>query len=407
MEYGLIGEKLVHSFSPKIHKALANYNYSLCPLSKDAVAEFLRTKNFKGINVTIPYKQTVIEHLDELSNEAKRIGAVNTVKNKNGKLIGYNTDYFGFKYMLESVEMEVRDQVVAVLGTGGASKAVKAVLEDLGAKEIVFISRSGECNYDYLHNRKDVNIIVNSTPVGTYPNVEDCLVDLRVFSNLKGVADLVYNPSITELIYRAKQLGIKCVNGLSMLVAQAKKSAEIFLEKDIDDTVIKGITSSIERQTKNLVLVGMPGVGKTTIGKLIATKTGREFIDSDIAFTEKFNKTPATYILENGEKAFRDSEEEVLKGLLKESGRVIATGGGAVIRDINVKRMKSNSTVVWLKGDIAKLSTTDRPLSSSVEKLAEMLKVRTPMYENASEYSFDVQDDPMPLAEEIIKELSL
>ena len=367
----------------------------------------MRAKNFKGINVTIPYKQTVIAYLDELSNEAKRIGAVNTIKNQNGKLIGYNTDYFGFKYMLKSVEMEIKDQIVAVLGTGGASKAVKAVLEDLCAKEIVFISRNGEYDYNYLHNRTDINIIVNATPVGTYPNVEDCLVDLGKFTSIKGVADLVYNPSVTELIYRAKQLNIKCVNGLSMLVAQAKKSAEIFLEKDIDDGVIQDITLSIERQTKNLVLVGMPGVGKTTIGKLIATKTGRKFVDSDVVFTEKFNKTPATYILENGEKAFRDGEEEVLKELLKESGTVIATGGGAAIRELNVKRMKSNSIVVWLKRDIDKLSTKDRPLSSSPEKLAEMLKVRTPMYDNASDYSFNVQDDAKTLSEKIINELNL
>lgn len=407
MEYGLIGEKLVHSFSPKIHNLIAPYDYSLCPLNKEAVAEFLRAKNFKGINVTIPYKQTVIAYLDELSNEAKRIGAVNTIKNQNGKLIGYNTDYFGFKYMLKSVEMEIKDQIVAVLGTGGASKAVKAVLEDLCAKEIVFISRNGEYDYNYLHNRTDINIIVNATPVGTYPNVEDCLVDLGKFTSIKGVADLVYNPSVTELIYRAKQLNIKCVNGLSMLVAQAKKSAEIFLEKDIDDGVIQDITLSIERQTKNLVLVGMPGVGKTTIGKLIATKTGRKFVDSDVVFTEKFNKTPATYILENGEKAFRDGEEEVLKELLKESGTVIATGGGAAIRELNVKRMKSNSIVVWLKRDIDKLSTKDRPLSSSPEKLAEMLKVRTPMYDNASDYSFNVQDDAKTLSEKIINELNL
>ena len=258
MEYGLIGAKLSHSFSKEIHESLATYDYQLKELTLDEVPAFIKSREFRAINVTIPYKETVMPYLDEISDMAKKIGSVNTIVNKNGKLYGYNTDYYGFSYMLSSADIDVKDKCVAVLGSGGASKTVVATLNDLGASKVIIVSRSGDTNYENISKHKDLQIIVNASPVGMYPKVGECLVNLDDFPLLEGVADLVYNPSLTEILRRAKQKGLKYVNGLSMLVAQAKKACELFIDTKIADAEIEKIIREVEFKTKNIVFVGTP-----------------------------------------------------------------------------------------------------------------------------------------------------
>jgi shikimate dehydrogenase len=275
IEYGLIGGKLSHSFSKEIHEQLADYQYELKELTLEEVPDFIKGKSFKAINVTIPYKETVMPYLDEISDMARKIGSVNTIVNKNGKLYGYNTDYYGFTYMLAYGGISVKNKNVAVLGSGGASKTVVATLNDLGASSVV-VSRSGEINYENISKRKDINVIVNASPVGMYPNVGQCLVNLDDFPHLEGVVDLVYNPSLTEILRRAKVKGIAYVNGLSMLVAQAKKACELFIDTKIKDSEIDRITDKVAFNTRNIVFVGMPGCGKSTISKIIANAQSKQ-----------------------------------------------------------------------------------------------------------------------------------
>ena len=340
MEYALIGEKLGHSFSKQIHNSLCDYDYQLQEIEPCDLKEFLQKRDFLGLNVTIPYKERVMEHLDNLSPLAKRIGAVNTVVNKNGVLTGYNTDYHGFIFMLKTANIDVKDKIVAVLGSGGASKMARVALNDLGAKEIIVVSRNGEYNYQTIRERKDIQVIVNATPVGMYPNNGECMVDLNDFCSLTGVVDMVYNPSVTELLFRAKQKNIPCVNGLLMLVGQAKYASEFFTDTKISDSEILRITKEIQFNTQNIVIVGMPGSGKTTIGKMISEHFNRPFFDSDVEFKNAFNKTPGDYITEFGEQAFRDKEEIIISDLSKRSGTVIATGGGSVLRPNNRKNIR-------------------------------------------------------------------
>lgn len=407
MEYGLIGEKLSHSFSRKIHGMLCDYDYALLELSPCAIGGFIESKNFKGLNVTIPYKKTVIQFLDGLGPRAMAVGAVNTIVNDNGKLVGYNTDYYGFTYMVNRAGIAVKDKIAAVLGTGGASNMAALALKDMGAKEVLVISRSGESNYEYLHTRADVNIIVNATPIGTYPNVEGCLVDLDKFPNLSGVLDLVYNPSVTELIFRAKKRGVKCANGLSMLVAQAARASELFTANLIPVEKIESVIERVEALTKNIVLVGMPGCGKTTVGKIVAEKTGREFIDTDVVFNKTYGVTAGEYIEKFGETAFRESEAKIVKEACIGSGKVIATGGGAVKREDNRKYINCNGVCVWIERDLSLLATANRPLSKTPEKLQTLYVERAPLYRQVSDFSVVAEYDAVKTANEIIHKIGL
>lgn len=402
MEYGLIGEKLSHSFSKEIHLSLASYDYQLKELTKEEVPDFIKNKKFKAINVTIPYKETVMPYLDEISDMAKKIGCVNTIVNKNGKLYGYNTDYYGFSYMLTSAGIQVKDRIAAVLGSGGASKTIVAVLTDLGAKSILIVSRNGELNYQNLGERKDIQIIVNASPVGMYPSNGNCLVNLDDFPLLESVADIVYNPSITELLRRAKEKGIKFANGLSMLVAQAKKACELFIDTTIDDSKIEEIIKKVELETKNIVLVGMPGCGKTTIANQLGLVLDRKVVDLDLEFEKEYKITPAQCISTFGEQDFREKESVIVSKFCKESRLIISTGGGAVISSINRNAIKQNSFVVWVKRDIEKLDNKNRPLSSSIESIKMLYETRKKYYNSVADFVVENNLDIKTAADKIV-----
>ncbi len=389
MDYGLIGEKLGHSFSKEIHTAFGKYEYELLEIKPENLQAFLTEKKFKGINVTIPYKEKVIPYLDEISVQAEKIGAVNTIVNKDGRLYGYNTDYYGFIYMLSLANINVKGKVVAVLGTGGAGKTANVALGDLGAKEVISVSRSGAVNYSNVNERADIQVIVNASPVGMYPNNGECLIDIDNFTNLEGVVDIVYNPYVTELLSRAKKKGINCVNGLSMLVAQAKYACELFLGIRLDDGVIEKIINKVRFKTQNVTLIGMPGSGKTSIGKHIATSLDREFIDTDEEFFSKYNMTAKECIEAYGEKVFREMEAQVIFSTTIQSRKVIATGGGAILREDNQKNIASNSIVVWVKRDINELPMNDRPLSKDIGALKKLYAERMPIYSKLSDITVE------------------
>lgn len=376
----VLGENLPHTFSPQIHSLLADYIYGVKEVQKEDLKNFMTSCEFDFLNVTIPYKKDVINYLSSLSDEAQKIGAVNTVKRmKDGSLRGFNTDYYGFYYTLKKSSIDVLGAKALVLGSGGASMPVKAVLRDLGACEIVTISRSGENNYNNISKHYDAHIIVNTTPVGMFPCNYERLIELHEFKSCRGVVDIIYNPQKTALLLDAESLGIKNCGGLSMLVAQAKRAAEIFTDSEIDDSEIEKIEKLISYDTSNIVLVGMPSSGKTTIGNLIANMTNRQFLDSDEEFEKNFSITPAEAIEKLGENEFRKMESTVIRELGKRSGCVISTGGGVVTRKENYAPLHQNGTIFFIKRDIERLSVANRPLSKTVG-LEKLYGERLPLY---------------------------
>jgi shikimate dehydrogenase len=388
MKCGLLGQKLGHSYSPQIHGKLADYEYSLYEKQSDELEDFLKSGDFTGLNVTIPYKKAVIPYLDELSPTAARLGAVNTiVRKKDGSLIGHNSDYFGFKSMVEKSGLSLVGEKVLVLGSGGASNTAVIALEELGANVIV-ISRSGENNYANLHLHTDAAIIVNATPVGMYPNTGVSPVDLDYFPNLKGVLDIVYNPARTQLLLDAERRGLVTMNGLWMLVAQAKESAEWFSGCALPDDKIVAIHKELKSQMENIILIGMPGSGKSTVGQLLAKKLNRRFVDADTTIVEKAGITIPDIFAQQGEPGFRSLESEVLAELGKQSGLVIATGGGCVTREENFNSLHQNGTIFCLNRDLSKLPTDGRPLSQR-EKMEQMFRIRKPLYDRFADFYID------------------
>lgn len=379
MQCGLLGRKLGHSYSPQIHGQLASYDYSLFEKEPEELEGFLKNGNFVGLNVTIPYKKDVIPFLDQLSPVARRLGAVNTiVRRGDGSLVGHNTDYFGFRYLVQQSGLDVRGKKVLVLGSGGASNTAVAALQELGAK-VVIISRSGENNYGNLHLHANASVIVNTTPVGMYPNTGVSPIDLGCFPQLEGVLDVVYNPARTRILLDAENRGLVAMNGLWMLVAQAKESAEWFSGETIPDSRIVQIHAALRAQMENIILVGMPGCGKTTIGRLLARETGKQFVDADEALEARVGRKITDIIPTDGEAAFRCLETETLAELGKQSGFVIATGGGCVTQERNYPLLHQNGTILWLTRALDKLPTEGRPLSQT-GKLQQMLATRQPMY---------------------------
>ena len=405
MQCGLLGRKLSHSYSPQIHRALGDYNYELFEVEPDALDTFFRDSTFTGINVTIPYKKAVIPYCAELSPCARKLGAVNTiVRGQDGTLIGHNTDYFGFSSMLERSGLCVAGKKVLVLGSGGASATVVAVLQENGAFPVV-VSRSGSDNYTNLRNHSDASVIVNATPVGMYPQVGQAPVDLQVFPKLEGVLDLIYNPERTQLLLQAEHLGLVAMNGLWMLVAQAKESAQWFTGSTIDNCKIPQIHGMLRQQMENLILVGMPGSGKSTIGKLLAQKLGKQFVDTDAQIEERAGMSIPAIFQAYGEDEVRKIESEVIAQLGKESGLVIATGGGCVTRQENYPHLHQNGTILWLQRDLAKLPTQGRPLSQT-GSLEKMFAVRKPLYAAFSDFAIPNEGTAESVAESILTVLS-
>lgn len=400
MEYGLLGEKLGHSFSPRIHGQLAAYSYELTEKKPQEVAGFLRDRNFKGINVTIPYKKTVFEFCDQVSAKAQRIGSINTIANRDGVLYGDNTDYDGFRYMIRKLSVPIEGKKVLVLGDGGAAPAVRAALEDEGAGKIVTISRRGEDHYGNLWRHEDAQVVVNTTPLGMYPNNGQAAVELSQFPHCEAVFDLIYNPLRTKLLLEADELGIPHMDGLPMLVAQAKKSCEIFLNQEIADEKIEEITKYLRLEVENICLIGMPGCGKTTVGKELAKALNKKFVDVDLEIEKAVGKKIPDIFQEGGEAAFRKAETEVLAGITKEKGQVIAAGGGVVVRPENRGLLRQNGPVVFLKRDLSRLATDGRPISMS-RPLEQIYEERIEFYRGWSDIQAENTD-----VEQTVKEIA-
>ncbi|MGN0998068.1 MAG: shikimate kinase [Faecousia sp.] len=404
MRCGLLGRKLGHSYSPQIHAHLGSYSYSLFEKEPEQLGTFLREGGFDGINVTIPYKKEVIPFLDELSPVARRLGAVNTiVRRGDGSLIGHNTDYFGFQSMVETSGLEPKGKKCLVLGSGGASNTAVAVLQEMGA-EVIVISRSGENHYGNLHLHSDAAILVNTTPVGMYPSTGVSPVSLEQFPKLEGVLDVIYNPARTQLLLDAEERGIPNRNGLWMLVAQAKESAQWFTGHPISDEKQAEIHRILRLQMENILLIGMPGCGKSTIGALLARQTGKRFVDTDEEIVRLAGKSIPEIFAEDGEEVFRDWETQALADLGKQSGLVIATGGGCVTKQRNAPLLHQNGTCVWLRRDLNLLPTDGRPLSQS-GKLTEMYQIRKPMYQRFADFSADNSGTPEETAAAILRKL--
>lgn len=384
--YGLLGGRLKHSLSPQIHKYLCGYDYSLFEMPEERVETFIKKAEFTAINVTIPYKKTVMPYLTRIDENAQKIGSVNTIKKESdGSLSGYNTDYFGFSYLLKSNGINVKGKKAIILGSGGSCVTVNAVLKDQDAKNITVISRSGEDNYDNINKHFDAEIIVNTTPVGMFPKNLEAPINLKNYSKCEAVVDIIYNPLKTKLLLDAERLNIKGVNGLSMLVAQAKMAAEIFLDKKIHDTEIERVLSLMEKDAENIVLVGMPGSGKSTVARKLAAILHKPIIDTDNLIEEKAEKSIPQIFKDSGEDYFRSLESEAACEAGKSLSSVIATGGGIIKRQENFDALRQNGFIVFLNRPIENLATKGRPLSTDIQRLKEMFDERYPKYKEISD----------------------
>lgn len=402
--YGLLGRKLSHSLSPQIHAHFGDYPYELFCREPDELDDFFADKTLKAYNVTIPYKVDAYNHCDTLSETAKKIGSVNTViRRADGTLYGDNTDYFGFDYMSKSCGADYKNKKVLVLGSGGASLTVCTVAKDCGAREIIVVSRNGENNYENISKHYDADIIVNTTPVGMYPNNGERLVDLSKFNRLECALDLIYNPCKTRFLLDAEELGIPHANGLTMLVAQALRSAEQFIDQKLGDETIDCVYNAILNEQKNIVLIGMPGCGKSTVGKLLSEKLGRELLDTDSEIVKSDGRTIPEIFTAEGEPFFRSLETEACKSTGKALAKIIATGGGAVMKKENRDALKQNGTVVYLKKDLSLLALDGRPLSKDEDAVRKIYEARKDTYEAFADFTVEVSPDAEITTERVIK----
>lgn len=392
MRYGLIGEKLGHSFSKDIHERIADYTFDLIPLSKEEFKEFMEKKDFTALNVTIPYKKDVIPYLDEMDEHAKTIGAVNTIVNQDGKLKGYNTDFTGFLYMVKKHNVHMKGKKVLIIGNGGASAAIQAVVkhEQAGTMVIVdVVAGNGAISYDEMFSSHlDAEIIINTSPIGMYPRIGNAPIDISMFHKCEAVMDVIYNPILTRLCFEAQEMDIKRVNGLEMLIAQAKQSVEFFLDKKIDDQIIDDIYQDMLKERCNIVLIGMPSAGKTTIGKMLEERMQKEFIDLDDVIIEKAGKSIPEIFEESGEAGFRAIETEAAIEVSKLNNKIIATGGGTIKHKVNMDYLRQNGITIFIDRDVDKLISSDpnRPLSKSSDALAKMHAERLPLYQKYAAY---------------------
>ena len=409
MEYGLIGAKLGHSYSVPIHAQLGDYDYRLYERTEAEFIDLLRRRDFKGLNVTIPYKVLAYGRCDALSDAAQEVGCVNTiVVRPDGSLYGHNTDIGGFIAMTGRAGVTITGKKAVILGSGGTSLTARAACRRLGAREIVTVSRKGPVDYDALYrDHADAQVLINTTPVGMYPNNGARPAEISRLPALEGVLDVIYNPNRTALVLDAEARGIPASGGLYMLVAQAREAAELFTGRRIPETETARIRGRLRRQMLNVVLIGMPGCGKSTVGRALAARMGRPFVDCDGEIERRAGKPIPEIFARDGEAAFRELEAAVIADVCREKGRVIATGGGAVLRGENVRAMRQNGAVLLLERDIASLSMDGRPLSRSLDALREMRQVRGPLYCAAADAAIDnnaAPEDAVARAEEAFYE---
>ncbi len=412
MQYGLLGEKLKHSYSCEIHALIADYQYELCELSPDELDAFLRKKDFRAVNVTIPYKQTVIPYLDWISERAEQIGAVNTIVNRDGLLYGYNTDCIGMREALEYAEIKIKGQKVLILGSGGTARTARAVAHEMGASQIMTVSRKegdGTISYETAKKmHKDAGVLINTTPVGMYMATQGCPIDLSAFPQLNGVFDAIYNPLRTNLVLDANERGIRAIGGLYMLVAQAVYASALFLGKEPVRQLTDITYLRVLNDKQNIALIGMPSCGKSTVGALLARRLGRELVDTDTLIIEKIGMSIADFFARYGEEAFRQVEAEVVQKVSERSGIIVATGGGAILNDRSVRALHRNSNVVFLDRPLDRLLVTkDRPLSSDREAVERLYLERYETYTKAADLRADASGKPREVADFIIRELGL
>lgn len=401
MRCGLLGEKLGHSYSPELHALFGSYRYELFEVPPEKLGDFMREKDFRGLNVTIPYKKTVYDLCDNLTEAARAIGCVNTVVvQPGGFLLGDNTDCAGFEGMVWKSRIRILGRKCLVLGSGGASLAVQYVLNKLGAGEIVVISRSGPDNYENLAKHADASVIVNTTPVGMYPHTDEAPIDLRLFYQCEGVLDVIYNPARTRLIQQAQTLGIPCLGGLYMLAEQARCASQVFTGRPLSAIRAKEAYNALSSRKENRILLGMPGCGKSTVGRALAERTGKPFVDCDQVLEERLGMSAGDFILQSGEEAFRAHESALLEELGKQSGLVIATGGGCVTRMQNYPHLHQNGVMIFLERELSKLPKKGRPLSLR-GNLQDMYTIRLPMYRTFADLIVPNDADPMTVAQNV------
>ena len=407
LTYGCIGEHLPHSFSREIHEQIGGYAYELKELAPEELPAFMIARSFRGINVTIPYKQAVIPFLDEIDETARAIGAVNTVVNRNGKLYGYNTDLDGLTRLIRRVGLDLSGKKVLVPGTGGTSRTASFAAGQLGAREVLRVSRTGRegsLTYeDILRNHTDAEIILNTTPCGMYPEPDAQPLPLDPFHRLQGVVDVIYNPLRSRLVLDARSRGIPAEGGLYMLVAQAVRASEHFLDTAYPEDLTDRIYERILRKKENIVLIGMPGSGKSAVGKILAKKTGWPLADTDRLIVQEAGKSIPDIFREDGEPAFRDLESGIIRELSKQGGQIISTGGGAVLRPENVDMLRWNGRLFWLNRNPDDLvPTDDRPLADTEAKMKQLYIEREPVYRAAADEIVPVTGTPQQAASQIL-----
>lgn len=437
-KYYLLGEKLSHSYSAVIH-SFFGLDYSLRELPPEKLSEFVKSRKFDGLNVTIPYKKSIVPLLDEVDGIAEKTGAVNTVLNKNGKLIGYNTDYYGMKYALEAAKITLKGKDVLILGSGGAGIVAEKLAIDEGAASVEIVSRNGKLNYENIYDREKTQVIINATPVGTFPFADGAACDVSRFKNLEGAFDCVYNPFRSKFVLDAEKIGARACGGLTMLVAQAIYSEKIWgettggiadgtAEKTADGTFetangtaekttditadglaetadcenkIRAVLGEVLKRETNISLVGMPGAGKTTVGRILAEKLGMGFCDTDEEIEKIAGESPEKIIEKYGEERFREIETEVAESVSSLRGVVIATGGGTILREKNVEKLRSCGVVIWLGRDLNLLAQNNRPLSKNMP-ISRLFKQREEYYVAASDKKIENDKAAEKTAEKII-----
>lgn len=440
-KYYLLGEKLSHSYSAVIH-SFFGLDYSLRELPPEKLSEFVKSRKFDGLNVTIPYKKSIVPLLDEVDGIAEKTGAVNTVLNKNGKLIGYNTDYYGMKYALEAAKITLKGKDVLILGSGGAGIVAEKLAIDEGAASVEIVSRKGKLNYENIYDREKTQVIINATPVGTFPFAGSAACDVSRFKNLEGAFDCVYNPFRSKFVLDAEKIGARACGGLTMLVAQAVYSEKIWgettggiadgtAEKTVDETFetangtaektaditadesaetadcenkIRAVLGEVLKRETNISLVGMPGAGKTTVGRILAEKLGMSFCDTDEEIEKIAGESPEKIIEKYGEERFREIETEVAESVSSLRGVVIATGGGTILREKNVEKLRSCGVVIWLGRDLNLLAQNNRPLSKNMP-ISRLFGQRKGYYVAASDKKIENDEAAEKTAEKIITEI--